>query len=316
MSIKAKVLLGTFITALLLTGISRFIRLPLLGVDPEEAIPNQMAMLIAFQKDFLKKEVLPDMLQPILPDALQKDLANFEEIFGDKLPIPGDARLLAAIQPSRTSGIDVMFVLDGARKPDLEAILSTTKERQVRTSVFKNRKVYTVKVGGQSFALAKYRNLLLFGRHAYLLENAISQIKSPSSSLCRDSGFKKLVKKGRQKDGHWNLFVQLDQLSAQFAPLIQPSSLEEVASLATVGRWLSLEVPVKKKVGSWQGFFTAAQSNAFFKANHNAKALPYKNTFRALPDNLAGFAWMALDGFKPSKHVELWREYFKKWSGK
>lgn len=297
---------------LLLLVASQFVRLPFLNVQPEEAIHHQTAMVLSFNKKTLAAS--KGWQSIFLPKALQEDLGNFEQAFAKTLKIEDDRRIIASVHPTRTSGTDVLFVLSDFRGLHLDEALARSKWH-VRTSLFKNRRVYTVRSKNQTFALAKYRNLLLLSTHAYLVENALIQLRNPSTNLCKDANFRKMDKRVLSAPDNLHVLLNLQDFSAGFSPLIEASRLAQVAQLAQTGTWLHLQFPAGKGDAPWEGAFSAASGNALLKANGRSQPLLYKNAFQTIPANVSTLVWLAIKDFQPAAENDLWNSYFKPWAG-
>ncbi len=312
---KKKIILGIIALVALAVVADRFFRLPLLPISPEEALPQYAAMLFTFQPEQLGKmsidEKAPSIAEIFLPDELGQDLAAFRKLL---LEIHL-GKVWAAVQPTRSSGMDVLFVANVGMGLDTQKLLSQKKGWRVRISIYKNHEVLSVDADGQKFALAKYRNLLLLARHAYLVENGISQLKSPSASLCRDADFNKIARNILGSDENLHVFFNLKTFNAQFSPLINPSKLLAMEGLEKVGSWAAFRFPLKENFIEWQGAFTAQADNVLLTANQGAGKRNYKDVFRALPDNLTFFSWLAVKGIHPNVKSGDWNKYFDTWMG-
>jgi hypothetical protein len=320
MNHKRKIAIALVFGVLLLWGIGYFWRLPFLGVSPWEAMPRHSGMLLKVKKSTLDrfdpKKQGNETARIFLPEAVQRDLEQFQKLFDKKITLPEDGQVYISINPNRTTGIDVLFVLDSFRSVNVEAMFALESSWQWRQSIFRNHTVFSVKAGDQRFALAKYRNLLLAARHPYLVENAISQLKSPASSLCRDASFTKLVKKLEEEEATLNVLLNFSQFGSQFSPLIQASKIGQVEGLGNVAGWLLLRLPTTPITGVWSGAFTPAPGSVLMASNFRAGEIPFKNVFRAMPDNLAAFAWLTLSNYAPSSDQHrLWKHFFQKWFG-
>jgi uncharacterized protein DUF3352 len=312
MNHKWKLILGVGLFFLLLLGAAQFVRLPLFGVQPEEAIHHQAALVLSFNKNNLTAS--RGWQSVFLPQALQEDLEKFEQAFAETIKIEDGHRIMASVHPTRTSGTDVLFVLSGFRRLRLDDALAKSGWR-VRKSLFKNRRVFTVKSRNQTFALAKYRNLLLLSTHAYLVENALSQLRSPATNLCEDVNFKKMDQRVRSAPDDLHVLLNLQNFSAEFSPVIEASKLEQVAQLSKAGTWLHLQFPKEGKDAPWEGELSVASGNALLKANGRSQRLPYKNAFQTIPANVSALVWLAIDGYKPVAEKKIWDSYFKPWAG-
>ena len=308
---------GVILFAALLI-ISRFVRFPLLGATPEEAVPRHTAVLLSLNKATLDRiSATSDknsLARLMLPDALAEDVNDFEKIFGETIPMRAKDGFLAVVQPSRLNGFDILFILDGVRGKNLEKMLSQNKDWRFRKSIFRKSEVFTLQTGTDQLAVARYRNLLLFARHAYLVENALSQLKSPSTSLHRETGFKKTFKSARAEAENLHVLLNFNQLGAEFAPFLEASRMKDLNGLKQSGSWLHLELPTGKQTYEWKGSFVANPGQPLLAANSQGTTLPFKNVFRAMPDNLSLFFWLSVGKIKPKASGE-WQKYFASWAG-
>ncbi len=314
MKSKTKIILGLLVLVIGLAIGGRFVRLPLLGVAAEHAIPGHTALVLPLTRASLEGATNKKILANIfLPDAVMEEMAAFEKNFSRKIDIPQGDPFLAAVQPARSSGVDVLFIVPGCRWLDLDETLRSEKNWRVRTSIFRNHEVFTVQIGNEKFAFAKYRNLLLWARHPYLVENAISQLNSPSASLCRDEGFRQLAKRATPKPGHLDVLLNLREFSGQFAPLINPSRLPKLQTMETIGSWVHLRLPAQNQTTEWQAAFAPNYENPLMAANRQGPKQAFKNVFRTLPDNLGAFVWLSVDHFTPQTNTRDWGRHFEKW---
>lgn len=316
MKAKKKIILGVLAAVAFLAVLGQFMWLPLVGVALEDAVPDHTALILTLNKATLAKGLVKNSLSNIfLPDAVTLELADFEKNFQEKIPLGDDQTFLATVQPTRTSGIDVLLILPGSRWLNLELTLRSMQGWRVRNSIFRNHEIFTVETGDQKFALAKYRNLLLFARHPYLVENAISQLKNPAASLCKNDGFRKLSKRAKPAPSHLDVLLNLENFSGQFAPLIQPAKLADLQILEKFGSWVHLQLPAGEQGSDWQAAFYANPGHPLLAANEGAAALPFKNAFPTLPDNLAAVAWFSVKNFNRKNTAANWKKFFEKWAG-
>lgn len=299
--------------------VNRFVRLPFLGVSPVAAVPRHAAVVLSFNQKTLeavhKNEGENALADLFLPAELSSDLAVFTKIFGSEIPLGGKSGLLAVMHPAHSGGFELLFILDGVRGKDLTAIVRPVGRQRLRTSIFRGNEVFHLQDGGQHFAVAKYRNLLLFGRHAFMVENAISQLESPSTSLCRDDRFSQLARKLDPGAGSVGVLANFDQFESQLAPLFSTARLADVAGLGNVANWLLMELPTGSASGTWRASLTSDPQNKLLAANEKGDLQPYKNAFRAIPDNLALVNWLSIGQLKPAAHGGNWRKFIAPWAG-
>ncbi len=303
--------------------LSQFIRLPLLTVHPHAAIPRHTAVVLQLSADDFRQlqseEGKNGLTSLAVPPSLLKDWATYEKYFAHFFTQKKQTETLVLLQPTRTSGMDALFVFDEMRSNDLDAILGKNPAWRVRKSIFKDQDVFTVKIGSDQFAFARYRNLLLFARHAYLVENALSQLGRPADSLCRDSGFSAVAKGASPTGKAVPVFVNLTELGPQFSPLLDPIQVHGLDGLGNIARWLRLDLPLDGSQGAagstiWEGRFCLADGHPLMEANMNGRPKSYQQALGALPDNLAAFAWFSCDRIKAAAETGLWRTYLAAWA--
>ncbi|MBK9013708.1 MAG: hypothetical protein IPM82_06255 [Saprospiraceae bacterium] len=299
--------------------LGQFVRLPLLGVHPHGAIPRHTAMLFRLSPENIKQlqseEGKKSLANLAVPASFLADLTAFEKHFSKIFNQKKKGETLAVLQPTRSSGMDAMFIFDGMRDNDLDAILGNDPAWRMRKSIFKNNDVYSVKVGNEAYALARFRNLLLFARHAYLVENALSQLEKPANSLCRDSGFSGVAKGAGATKNSLPVLLNLAELGPQFSPLLDPAHLHDLDGLVMAARWLRFDLPIDDpKSKKWGGSFSMAEGHPLMDANGNGEPRPFKQVLGALPDNLAAFAWLSCGRIAAAAETGLWRTYLAPWA--
>ncbi len=311
--------LGVLVTLLACTLFlfSRFVRLPLLGVYPEEAIDYRAGMVLEFHREWIDSTgsgVGGSVPLFAFPPVVLEELFYFEENLGSVLELPRSGPVLAIVQPT-SSGTDVLFVFDGFRGLDIASRLRGAEWR-LRKSSFKGHSIYHGRGGQESFSVSRYRNLLLLSRHAYLVENAIEQLRHPARSVCRDEAFR-MTSRSLSATPHcvrtwWNLA----QLRTAFSPMLEPLRLTHASRLSSFGKWLSIQVPLAgaDSSASWQGAFVPNRDNALVAAAMKSRERPYRPIFGYVPSGLAMFVWAGLEGYHPAQR-ENWENFMVPWVG-
>lgn len=298
--------------------LGQFVRLPFFNVHPHGAIPRHTAVVLRIS-DAAKKLLQSDegkssLANLAVPTELLEDFDVYEKEFATIFTQKKQDETLVILQPTKRSGMDAMFIFDGMRDNDLDMILSKNKAWRVRKSIFKDNDVFTVRLENSEYAFARYRNLLLFARHAYLIENALSQIDRPSNSLCRDSGFSGVAKGSATMGDRLSVLINLAELGPQFSPLLDPAQLHDLDGMGDAARWLRLDLPLKKEAADWSGKFSMAEGHPLMDANAEGKPISFKQALGALPDNLAAFAWLSTDRIVAAMETGLWRTYIAPWA--
>jgi len=314
--IKKPLLLALAVVAAIAI-LGQFVRLPFFNVHPHGAIPRHTAVVLqiseAAKKQLQSDEGKSSLANLAVPTELLEDFEVYDREFASIFTQKKQEETLVILQPTKRSGMDAMFIFDGMRDNDLDVLLTKNKAWRMRKSIYKDNDVYTVQLEKSEYAFARYRNLLLFARHAYLIENALSQIERPSNSLCRESGFSSIAKKGTATAEQIPVFFNLAELGPQFSPLLDPTQLHRLDGLGNAARWLRLDLPLKNKM-DWSGKFSLGEGLPIVDAVGSTKPKSFKEALGALPDNLAAFVWLSCDRISAATETGLWRTYIAPWA--
>lgn len=314
LAIAALAALGLFFLLYLL---SLFVRLPLLGVSAQSAIPSKSGMALTFQREWLDSAALEPGAMPVfaLPPVVSSELSDFERALGNQLHLPKEGKLVVTVHPTKSTGTHVLFIYDDYRGFDLEAALQGASRLNV--SQFRGHKIIAGKKDDVAFAVARFRNLLLLSSQSYLIENAIDQLLHPSSSVRRDGAFRRLQKEVPGQDHAVQLFWNLDRFRPAFSGLLNPAVLPAAGSLSSFGKWVHMQVPLPGADSSvvWRGGIYPNLENPLSEAIADAKALPFRNSFESIPAGLGVVAWFACSGFRPKANADLWKKHFRPWVG-
>ena len=301
--------------------LSHFVRLPFFNVHPHAAIPAHTALFFVFEKSQIQEiangNAPPVFSEMFLPETMREDFISYEAMFGEQLPFPSEEKTTVTVNPTRSLGIDLLFILPNYRGVDLEKALRKRTGNKVRTSIFQSQEVFTVSKNSQSFSLTKYRNLLLVARHAYLVENAIGQLKSPGSAVCSDPNFRSAKVASPLKDdvsSSYEISLNINELSAQFSPLLDPSKLLDISHVGEMGAWLRMVFPAQKEVAEWSAAFVPNPNQALFRASQKAPEAEVSSAFPFLPGDLTAFVWLSQNSFLPGANTEVWETHFAPWA--
>ena len=304
-----------------------FFRLPFIRVNPFEAIPHNTA-IIADCKDFLYSQMPSDTLasfkvfQSVYPnDKLVEDLKLFRAI------VPNAAlpkqRLLAALHLGKREALDWILVLDDqADTFNLEQFADTIRDVRVFEYTYLNQKVYDFKPKNRTkpeFSIAKYRNLVVFGRYSLLVEEVINQLKWVNSNLCRSSAFRRVKKKEGFKRGI-DIYINFAFIRDSFRPFLSDLGKREAATLNQWISWSKLSLQFDTVQMAIKGGLIPNKDNHFLKAVRDTS--DFRLIQQVLPENIAFAHWWNVGKFKrfygrqSGSQSKLLKKYFMPWIGK
>lgn len=317
MTKKATISILIVFSLILLMSLLKLFRLPILSVHPHEAIPPHTALFFSLNKSELEKMVVkrPLLSDLFLPKNLPGDFSLFLEIVGEQLALPDDQPFFISVNPSKSLGSDLLFIMPKGRGAKL-AEFGKKAGWKPQGFIFDGQQVLTFRKGDQAFSFTKYRNLLIFAKHAYLVENAVSQLKKPNHSLCRDKSFKSLYRHfDFDEPGSFPLFVNLESFSAQFAPMLNANKFSQLKNIGQIGQWQHWQIPLDGQINQWKGTFIPAKDNLLTAASIAAKSKLEDYLFQAVPDNLSAFIALNANGLSEPLSSPEWEKYLSSWVG-
>ena len=301
----------------LLYLLSLFVRLPLLGVQAEAAIPSASGMVLEFRREWLDSAAFEAGTMPAfaLPPVVLQELEGFEKKLGEALHLPKEGKVVITVHPTKSTGTHVLFIYDHYRGFEVEQALA--EGYSLKVSAFKGHRIYSGKAGASTFSVARFRNLLLLSGHSYLVENALGQLLQPGSSVCRDGAFRRLQKELPAQPRSVQLFWNLSHIRTAFTGLLSPAALPAVGRLSSFGKWVHLQVPLPSADSTivWRGGLYPQTDNPLCKAIAHAKGLPFRNAFESIPSGMGVVAWFAFSGFRPELNADKWKVNFEPWVG-
>lgn len=301
-------------------GLSRYVRLPFLPLHSHAAIPTHTPLFFGFEKgqvSQLQSGNLPNVLREVfLPDALNNDLSFYESTFGGFQFISPEEKTFVTVNPTQRSGIDLLFILPETKDFDIVKWVKQNGEINSRSSVFEGQEVFNVGKGNSSFAFTKFRNLTLLARHAYLVENAIRQIQTPTTSVCQNEGFRNLDDSSLaiNNDSHkYEIYLNVNQLGAEFAPLLEPSQLNLIKQLGQLGDFGLFTFHGDEGQSNFNASFAVNANSNLVSACGEGPKLASANVLPYLPTDLTAFISLNQKGFSPENGTASWNEFISPW---
>lgn len=304
-----------------------FFRLPFLRVSPFEAVPHNTAMLVDC-KDFLYRQSPPDSLasfqvfQSVYPnDQLMEDLKWFREL------IPSSAlpkqQLVAALQLGRRESLDWLFILDDQLDTfNIEKFADTLQDTRVFEYTYLNQSVYDFKPKDRKqaeYSIAKYRNLLIFGRYSLLVEEAINQLNKVHSNISRNSAFRRVQKQDGFENG-FDLYFNFAFFGDMFRTFLSQQGEKEIEVLKNWLSWSKMSMRFDSVQMAIKGGLISAKGNDFLGAVWDTS--DFRNIQTILPENIAFAHWWNVGKFKyfyrkqGGEDSDIIKNYFSPWIGK
>lgn len=221
--------------------------------------------------------------------------------------------LLAAFSLQPTDSLHGLYLVDLGAAVSSEKLWNLLAgSKKVFASVFKGQTLFTVHVSTQErFVVAVHRNLLLFSRFSYLLEDALVQLDERKSWWAGQAGFKGIDKK-----------------ESPFQVIIRPEILAERWKGATQYIWESLPDWIAGQTEWIALLWTGARWEIATELKDNPDVAA-KSTgadrqalYSIMPDNTALIAWSAISAREgmpslagPGVDRRDFAKYIQPWAG-
>lgn len=328
-----KLILGFVLLIVLLYGWHSYFRLPFLSVQTFEAIPSQSALFIEF---------------PSLPDLNQQDTSLFAKDIrelGEIYPLSSfltDIRHLQEIAPQTIGQNTVGALLASGRRQLDWVIISDIKDGNktieylqdqfsdfnITANHFKDFTVYDFKKqNDMDFAVAYYRNLLIYGRYALLVEESVNQLKNINQNITNNREFRRTKRLG-DKEAVVNIYLQFNQIPNLLEPYISSDQRDEIASIKELGSWAKFSIKNQPNLAqeapqmlAINGGLITSKDNQFLRAFGRNNIAKNEAVQDILPNNAVVMHWFGVGNFQQfyqylnQQEEELFKEYFLDWIG-
>ncbi|MEL7021883.1 MAG: DUF3352 domain-containing protein, partial [Bacteroidota bacterium] len=331
---RRQILLTVAFLALSIYAWHYYYRLPFGDVSPFEAVPAQAAVVVDF---------------PYLPDITQLDTStSLQDIraLADTYPVESlvtDIQHLQHIMPSVVERpLTAALLVNGRRQLDwslivevdtgavlVEELQKNFGDFEVAVNNYKNHRVYDFKKRGEvSFSVAHYRNLLLYGRYALLVEEAIQQLIAAHSNITKDRSFRYAYQMAAAVSPV-NIYLQLPQLHQLLTPYLRPVGQTALQNGAQLAHWVNIGIDYKPASDldntparlCLSGGWAVPKLNSFLNAFGKEDVIYNETIQDILPDNTVLLNWFGTADFRQlywqlnRKEKELFSTYFKDWIG-
>lgn len=310
----------------------KYCRMPFSNIRPQEALPSSAAIFLEVHHpdvaaSLMDKTYFKDSMQHFYPvQKWKEDYQLLEKIFSQyqQIDLLHKNTLYAAMEKNGSSDIDFLYVLDARDKEfNLPVYLQQfNKSLKFRQHSFQGCDVYQVRMdANRFFYLSQYRNLLLMGKHSFLVEDAISQLKSVSTNILRDRRYRE-IDTLPDAPGNINVFVQFKRLPAMISSFLKTESYHDFDWLPGTASWLAMNCKFNSNNIQTSGYLVPSQSQSFLNAIKKQSTGSADSITQIIPDNTALLMrWNISDLPKflntaDNPNQKTFTDYFKPWLGK
>lgn len=304
---KITLAIGLFLFIVILNIVLGLFRWPFLSVNSFEAVPANTAVFLTFdnwqelKKNIADKAYANDLGEHFLIQQLINDQQLIEQLFeqtGGYTAVLKEAQLLTALHINGTDNLNWIYLLDQYKSSfDLKKFLNGLLNVKVEPYQFKNHPVYELSHNnGGKLAITTFRNLIIVARHSLMVEDAIDQLKDVSSSICRQSSFKKVIKPNDQTDV--SVFLNFQKLPLLFASFFHPNKRAKANQIQSLASWSRLDLSFDSMAIKTTGVLMPNTSSNLQAAVKNRTTVDRTKIIKILPDNTAVMTWMGIPDFK------------------
>lgn len=281
----SKLFLLALLVVVMLYGWHCLFRLPFLPLNSWEAVPRRAAVIldIPIPQHWLTQlqEERYNNIRTLPPvHYLQQDLEQLKVLFEADTSIL-NSPLLAVLQHGSTDKLSWLYISRSSFS--IEDWLAQQSYRTARQTVYRDVTIYTLNgVDGKTFAISRFRNLLLVGEQTLLIETAIDELKETRQSLRKDAGLRKLRRKAEAVE----LYVHVEQVPLFLAPYTNTAQRSVLDKLTAFASWMQINSQSDSTGWQLKRHFSPIQAR-FWKALEMQEEATQKAIQQVLPNNLA-----------------------------
>ncbi len=183
-----------------------FFRFPFFRINLREAVPEQSSLVIeandiaSLNKTSPNSSFWSSVQQTSLFQKIQTDLFEFKSRLLENQDSSSFSKLkfIAALQTSSAKSADFLYIIkaDGKQKK-LSALIDQLENVKINRSVFLKEHVYElIFADNQSFTVSFCKNVVLFSRYPFMVEDGISQLNKNK----KDSSISKVFRASKRSD--------------------------------------------------------------------------------------------------------------------
>ncbi len=308
-----------------------YIRLPFFNINPYEAVLRNTALLfeVSNYQEFVPKladvSIAAQLGNTYLVDKFSEDFKLIQKIYDpsmlDDTPIM-NRPFLAAVHQTGLEDLNFMYVFDQRNTNfELASFLDGVKEAHIIESTFRQKKIYDLRFSkGKKISIACVNNLVIMGRYALIVEDAIDQLSSTRINLDPDWNFKKAqYAKGENAD--IRMMINFHQVPELLKGFIMPEMRSVVNRVKDLGKWISLDFSVDDDGINVAGNYLPNFKESIIGALRGTKDQSEERMTKIVPDNIALFSWFGTgdytkfyQGWNKKKNSDF-EKYFVPWLG-
>ncbi len=283
-------------SALIAIYLYLFVRLPFSRPDVFEAIPNSSPLIVEWNHTEELNEWLANCKinnkfnQVFFADKIASDLDTLDQLFGN-LPFWKVAKTTGhwAASANSSSGNDwnLLYIVN-LRDYDFK-MESVTNSQLLSVSYnrYLGEQLYNVSNNkNESFYFSTLNGLLLFAKYPLMVEDAIRQLKTPNTNICREGDFNSLNEQEVAPQSV-NIFLQGKQLPLLLSSFVKADRRNTLDHIPELASWGKLNLSFKKNEIASTLRIVPAAKNYFLSSIDKDNLLDLQELEEVVPNNTA-----------------------------
>lgn len=302
-------------------------RNPLASIQPLEAVPQNTAIILEFDDYYnLRHEVakMPyadEMSGTFFVKKMSEDFRVIRQFFSknkNHLQLLLNSPITAGLHLSGKSEVDFFFFLKDEK--EIFNLTELLEKFSFKKSIANQNRVYQLELSQEEkYTIAVYQDLIMISKHAYLVENAMIQLKNPTNNLLRD-GRLDFSKKTKRTALQMEVSIVFENLQSFANPFLDKSAikyLDYFSKNITAGHWI---LDFQKEGIMLNGNVKMADGNVLLESMFSNSIVTNSKSAEVLPRSIGYFFRHSLSGLSKNfnsnkKSRGLFEKYFLPWIG-
>ena len=223
-----RILFLLFVIGLLIV-LFQFIRLPFLPVRLHEAVPSSTAVMLQYQSSAAVERITETDGNILLSTPTRENLRLLNAVF----PEEGKGEILSAL---RAADLEILSVTRKSKGFKLQRAINELAPDRVREITFEDHRIFEIAVGeAEKLIITQFRNLLIFARRAYLVEESVVQLNDYAGSVRSEKYFRR-AERTETAGAEVYVYVNFKNVGTRFSTFL---GLKKSADIDHFGKWVN-----------------------------------------------------------------------------
>ncbi|MEL6868033.1 MAG: hypothetical protein AAFP19_26655, partial [Bacteroidota bacterium] len=283
----------------------QWIRLPFVSVSAFEAVPKQSVAIIAYDQATMDGDSWASQLPTSLVakdqllqkwTRLNKQIdALFQSDSSLVQALRQNSRLYTALQTVGSTELDFSLIFDAFPSAlDLEEWIEQQGWKS-RRSAYRGQTLHEIQwKDGRRLYVAPFRNLLIAAPYAFLVEDAIGQLKKRPSNLLSSIPHRWMANRPIPPQ-HLRLWVNWQYADQWLTPLLRNQQRPLATSISQTGTWQQMDIGINGALLQAKGWFQMAEEQKLLSLIAQQQPKKELELAKTIPNHTAAMIWLTSD---------------------